>query len=361
MTPKRLRMDGIQFTNFEISWVGANPWNSGLCFGSEDGRLLFSKTDLSEEQVLPQVAESGEAINGVAFSDGGRVAVSTRSELVFLSMPLLENGQGSRVSYPGGSHDVITTLSKTFIAPLGINGLLLMDPEPDASPAIKICRAREQDFYFYKVACLGKRGNADVLACALRQDGWASFIRDGNSGNLNVYSNIGLDVVDVCSIGTKHYPYAVAALGIDCSLHVIRNVLDPRDRWIWRFDRLRGVAYQVIRSGDHILILTSECLYAIPGLVTGFLDRLDDRFSNGHPRSGKSPLTDVEIEAVDFYSVDDRWLFVITPDGGARRIEIRDLVSPEMLKGVSDPSSETSLTSWDTVSHHDLVFAGSVS
>ena len=184
---------------------------------------------------------------------------------------------------------------------------------------------------------------------------WASLLRDGSSGSLGVHSYDGLDVVDVCSIGSERYPFAAAALGIGRSLHLIRDVLDPREHWALRFDSLRGVAYQVIRSGDHVVMLTSECIYVIEGLASRFQGGLDPRFVDGHRVDGHSALTEMEIEAVDAYSVYDRWLFVIMPDGRSRKIEIGKFANPGtpkvFLESVLMPPPP-----WDTGSNHDLFF-----
>ncbi len=59
----------IQFSDFEISWVGENPLAPGFCFGSEDGRIKFSNVNMTEDTIY-QAAESRETINGIAFMDG---------------------------------------------------------------------------------------------------------------------------------------------------------------------------------------------------------------------------------------------------------------------------------------------------
>ena len=64
------KTNDIRFPDFDVSWVGEGPAPNLVSFGSDDGRLLLATIDAESLEVVqrPQVvAESGEAINGVAF------------------------------------------------------------------------------------------------------------------------------------------------------------------------------------------------------------------------------------------------------------------------------------------------------
>ena len=119
------RSSEIGFPDFDISWAGlARPWREGFCFGSEDGRIKFTEFDSPEGPDPIVVAESREAINGVAFS-GAMMAVSTRGEVVFWHVSdSSTEGYESR-TFAAGAHGVTVTPMGTFVAPLGIDGLLI--------------------------------------------------------------------------------------------------------------------------------------------------------------------------------------------------------------------------------------------
>src|SRR3954453_14673839 len=118
----------IRFPGFDISWAGlARPWREGFCFGSEDGRIKFAAFDSNEGPAPIIVVESREAINGVGFS-GDMIAVSTRAEVVFWQ--LSESSEDyEKGTFTGGAHGVTVTPAGNFVAPLGIDGLLIKNPK----------------------------------------------------------------------------------------------------------------------------------------------------------------------------------------------------------------------------------------
>src|SRR5947209_2557863 len=94
-----------KFRDFAASWAGSGRDNEELCFGSEDGRILFTNTD--GDQTLPPFPanpETYEAVNGVAFLPGNEFAVSTRQEVTLLT--LAPDGNASRTVFRCGAHDV---------------------------------------------------------------------------------------------------------------------------------------------------------------------------------------------------------------------------------------------------------------
>src|SRR5207302_10296307 len=107
-TDHNVEVSEIRIPGFEISWAGQDPWNRGFCFGSEDGRIKFTKVDSLAGQGPFSAADSGEAINGVAFTNDV-MAVSTRSEVAFWSIPYSEKASIRFGEYDGGAHDVIST------------------------------------------------------------------------------------------------------------------------------------------------------------------------------------------------------------------------------------------------------------
>src|SRR5262249_25305854 len=103
---------------FEACWAGPNPSAStGFCFGSLDGSIL-----LTDETGIPQldpfrISASGEAINGVAGSQGCQ-AITTRQEVNFAAQDRI------RSVFPCGAHHVTATSSGCFLVALGRNGIM---------------------------------------------------------------------------------------------------------------------------------------------------------------------------------------------------------------------------------------------
>lgn len=306
----------FRLPNFEISWAGEDLVTQGFCFGSEDGKLLFTAADRTKGYSLGLVVESGEPINGIAFLDN-LLAVSTPSEVVVSNRPRPGVRQGERSVYGGGAHGIISTPSGKFVAPLGTKGLLLMDPQPGKYQLIKTLGAKDKFFYFYKAVSSGESEGMDVLACALRHDGWANVVRGSSAGSLTVFSHPGLDVVDICSIGTKRFPHAAVALGLDRTLLLIQDVLHPQQGSILQFVGLQGTAYRVMSAMGHIILLTSESLYLVPDLASRFLSE--------ESVQGSQVACCLDIHAVDASVAYDRWLLVVMPDGGVTFLEIEHL------------------------------------
>jgi hypothetical protein len=103
--------------SFAVCWAGPHPFAPGLCFGSEDGMVLFTDEQGRALSLPGKGSVSGEAVNGVACM-GTWVAVSTRQEVNFLPLPGTEGGHSFGVAFPYGAHGVSATPSGYFIAPL---------------------------------------------------------------------------------------------------------------------------------------------------------------------------------------------------------------------------------------------------
>jgi hypothetical protein len=267
------------------------------------------------------VADSGEAVNGVAFSNDA-MAVSTRAEVVFFRNRPGSDGQKSdRAVYSGGAHGVVSIPSGQFIAPLGPKGLLLMALEPGGFQPIKTFGPKGKGFNFYKLAFSGTTDGRDVVLCALRRGGWATYTRDGRSGSFSVSSRTDLDVVDVCPIRSDRFPFAAVALGIDRSLHFIENVTAPGRVTSLYLGDLRGTAYRVFSHGELIILLTSEALYHMTDLAGLCLGggRVDKPMS----------VWGIDLHAVDASIARDRCLLVVRPDGGVTEVAIDDLAGAD--------------------------------
>lgn len=329
----RLGVREYQYPDFEISWAGEGPWNRGLCFGSEDGRIRFV-TDDGEPTGLPHpIFDSGEAINGVALS-GQWLAASTRSEVAIVNLWTAE-GDVRSTDYPGGAHGVVATAAGGFLAPLGTDGLLSVRPGPGPAPSFQISRATEKVLNFTKLALLASDRSEDHFACAARRDGMVALsVVQNEFRELRYVRAPGLDIVDLCAIGTPACPLAVAGLGADGSVHLSRDLGGAEMPQRFRIADLRGTPYTILHSGGHLFVLTSEALYAFPDVASRFLaGGLIRGAGFGRP-----------IRAVDAYLAYDRILIVLcdrvldVPAGSLATVDWgSDQAQSSMIEAVPTP------------------------
>jgi len=303
--PLKLLNSGTR--DFEVSWAGECPWNQGFCLGSEDGKVKFVNKNLHTESGPWPFAESGEAINGVAFWNDLMV-VSTPSEVVIWDVPKPDAGKFVQSAvYEGGAHGVHVTASGGFIAPLGKNGLLAMEPLEGKLRTWKSIGINSKRLYFYKVENLLSTAGGIIHACAVRRDGLATVVDNGTTGYSSLRTFPDSDIIDVCSTGYSELPLSAIALGIDRSLHFVRNVLHDRKPQTLKFNGWCGTAYRVFRAQSHVIMLTSERLYVMKDLAS--------RFSSGQRIDLPTTTVEISIEAVDATIAFGRWLLIVLPDG----------------------------------------------
>src|SRR5436309_1865580 len=110
-------ISAIRFEDFEVSWAGASSLdNSTFCFGSEDGRLLWTDPNGEFRMNLPSGTESAEAVNGVAFIPNW-LCVTSRSQVNLITVPQNLEEQPLLAHFPLGAHGVISGSSGYFFAP----------------------------------------------------------------------------------------------------------------------------------------------------------------------------------------------------------------------------------------------------
>lgn len=346
MTPSRPQLVPLPFDvqewrppNFEIIWAGEGPQEHGFCTGSEDGRVCFKKTEGMGGLGPFSVTDSSEAINGVAFA-AGVMAVSTRSEVVFWNVPGTRTKKVKLTEFEGGAHGVIATSSGPFIAPLGVNGLLFVEPQPDGFQS-KIMSIPDRPLNFYKVTPLGTKGQGDTIAVALRRHGIATIRRDGHAESTSIRDSNGLDIVDVCALGVEGAPLAAAALGCDGSIHLCRDLLHDRSLQSQRSESPLGTGYRILSARGHLFVLTSELLMILPEQAVRFLEG----------RDGASPLGtwSVPLQAVDATVAFDRWLLTVMPDGSLHVHDVDQLI--QAFRAVASGPVSDSEPTWESSAH----------
>jgi hypothetical protein len=315
--------------SFAVCWAGPHPFRPGLCFGSEDGMLLFTDEEGRALSWPPgKGSASGEAINGVACV-GTWVAVSTRQEVNFWPLPGTEGGHQFGVVFPYGAHGVSATPSGYFIAPMGRLGILAQAPPFGAETEVTVQTAEKPGLYAYRVICLPSPDTGEVLACAARLAGIGAvaFFGSAQTHTLSTIAFSGLDVIDVCPLRPGERSLAVAALGRDGSLVLFQNVLTDKKPVPIKYDMVEGIAYRILSCGGDIFVLTSKGLYV--------LAQLAGRYLAGEPvGSIPTPVLPLPVEGVDANLCGNQWLLVVTPDE-VRRYDV-PLIHDSVARFVSE-------------------------
>ncbi len=115
-----------------------------------------------------------------------------------------------------------------------------------------------------------------------------------------------VDFVDVATLGVDEYPFAVAALGADCSIHLMRDLLDEQTSHTVHFNLNRERAYRIVCAGGHVFLLTNRRLHTFVNLAASFLQ--------GRAVERKTLVRSFDIEAVDMTMAFDRSLLVVMPE-----------------------------------------------
>jgi hypothetical protein len=308
----------ISFETFEISCAVASPGRPGFCFGSDDGRVLFMSLDGVGGIGPFAISPSKEAVNGIAFA-GNLMAVSTRNDVTFLRTPEADEVHPARTVFDGGSHGVASTPAGCIIAPMGRRGILVMDPRPETPQRVRILKPADEALYVYKIVSLASPDRGTIVACAGRRGGFATMPLSGSGleSHGKKLRPVGVDFVDVAALDVDGFPFAVAALGIDCSIHFIADLLGDQMTTTLRLSSTAERAYRILSTEGHVFLLTDKRLYAFKDLAIRFLR--GEAISDPNARF-------LELEAVDASLGPDRSLLVVMPDG-VREIKLDSMVA----------------------------------
>jgi hypothetical protein len=245
--------------------------------------------------------------------------VSTRSDVTFLEIPGPRMGHVPRTVFRGGAHGVTSTHDGCFIAPMGRRGILLTDPRPQTAQGVRILKPTDEFLYIYRIVSLASPGRGEIVACAGRRGGFATMPLAGLENHGKKLRPPGVDFVDVAALDVDGFPFAVAALGLDCSIHFVGDLLGDQATKTLHLS-LRGErAYRILCTEGHVLLLTDKGLYAFEDLAARFLrgEAINDPTS-----------TWLDLEAVDASLGPDRSLVVVMPDT-VYHIEIDSLLEGE--------------------------------
>jgi hypothetical protein len=336
-----LNIRTISLPSFEVSWAGGRPGRPGYWFGSDDGRVQFSSSDGSESIGPLAIAPSAEAVNGIAFV-GAVMAVGTRSDVTFLNAPELGGEHIPRTVFHGGAHGVASTHGGCIVAPMGRRGILFMDPKLETAQSVRILKPADA-LYIYRVVSLARPDRGEILACAGRRGGFATMPLAGSGleNHGKKLRPVGVDFVDVASLDVGGFPFAVAALGLDCSIHFVSDLLGDQATTTLHLSVRKERAYRILCTEGHVFVLTDKRLYTFKDLAV--------RFLRGEAINNPTAQC-VPLEAVDASLGPDRSLLVVMPDS-VYHVKIDSILASgeEMLATDSDDESweRVEKTSWE--------------
>lgn len=335
-------------SDFEVTWAGNCSWQTGLySLGSEDGRVLYRTVDDSVLFGPWDVSPSGNAVNGIAYA-ANLMAVSTCAEITFFKVPDGGKGRIERAFSHGGAHGVIATRDEHLVAPMGRRGILVMGTSSAESQTVRTITAKDEDTYIYKLVCLSDPSRGTIVACAGRRGGLVSLPLFGVSVE-NRGRGLrpgGVDLVDVAAQNAEGFPFAVAGLGLDGSIHFVRDMLADTASKAMRFSMPQERAYRLLCTEGHVFMLTDKSLYA-------FVD-LARRFIEGDDLAGPTLTRRVDLEAIDIAVGADRSLLLVMSESvywfkidaliarGDDGVEQFQLASPESVlsDSISSPARE---------------------
>ena len=305
----KIKIRPIALQGFDVSCVWCTPAPKGYWFGSEDGKVQF-RPDLDKPEIIGPfaVVPSGEAINGIAIS-GDTIAVSTRGDVVFLhpSTEFFSSGVLRRATFPAGAHGVMTTQSGKIVAPMGRHGLLMGTPAGASTQRVGTLKPPGEGLNFYRVASVGSLNCGEFIACAARRGGFAAMSLGGNNTRYSAKTlrPAGVDLVDVASMGVDGYPFAVAAVGLDCSIHLMADLRDDRSSQTVHFNLDGERAYRIVCAEGHVFLLTNRRLHTFVNLAASILQ--------GGAVEQNTLARSLDVEAVDMTLGFDRSLLVVMP------------------------------------------------
>ena len=183
----------------------------------------------------------------------------------------------------------------------------------------------------------GSRGS---LARAARRSGFAvmSFAGVGPGGFGKRLRPEGVDFVDVAPLGIDDHPFAVVALGLDCSLHFLRDPMGGGATKTLRCGDVDERAYRVLCAEGHVFLLTNKRLYVFADLAS--------RFLVGEVIDGLTPVRSLDLEAVDASLAPDGSLLVVMPDS-VYRMRTSSIVEQGTPAGQLRPSLQGE-PSWES-------------
>jgi hypothetical protein len=317
----------LRLKDFDVTWAGPNPFRSGFGFGSEDGRLVFTDETGVPLTEPAKGSISGEAINGIAAS-ATSLAVTSRQDVTVRTWTQVQPDRCAVSGVPHGAHGITLAPSGYYVAPLGRAGIMMLRAGSGPGDMVGVMTPGKEGMYFYRVLARAGTDGRDLLVCATRRGGIgiAEVLWGQDTYTMRTATFEGLDVVDVCFVGGPAESPAVAAVGYDGSIILVRDALHDTNPMTMKFDNVQGQVYRLLSVRGHLFLLTSRGLFGLMGLGDRLMRGLTkERFTTS--------ILVIPMQAVDANMVGDRWLLVVMPDE-VRIFDVEQIAkdTPERLR-----------------------------
>ena len=290
------------------TWVGKGQSPDILCVGTEKGRLFSLDPNQGILRNPLSIGVSDEAVNGAVFTDK-LIAVSNRSEVVFHEKL---TGIGPCV-LEGGAHGLIASEEGRILAPMGNDGLLLIQPSNHGPTTCPVIKPDGLSPYFYQTVQIGKSEQGrEWFASACRDDGTMLTLVDADHAikehtllsKIDRRSGKNEDFVSLCPLFRPGYPYALVLLSMGRTVYFTSDVRTVKFSGI-ALDKLEGTPYSIHSAQGHLFILTSEKLYVLKDAAERAIH--DPEGFTHRPVSSFS----IEVDVVDCSLIDGEHLVLI--------------------------------------------------
>jgi hypothetical protein len=310
-----------EIAGLDVSWVGECPWTNKLCFGGEDGRLSFvSEHENPRGSSLLSIRPASDSINAVAFA-GESIAVSSRNEVLIGKRASSADPRPNFLphSFVGGAYGIEASYTGAFLAPIGDQGLLILDYD-DSQVNAQIAWHQDAPLNFYRLVRLADGPDGEVFAAATRRGGL--FVGNFANGILSApmiqHHFKGHDIVDVCSLNDPRYPLAAACVSRNRAIFLIRDALGCERPVTLNYGGLDGTAYTLLCAQGHLMLLTDEELIALPDVASRFLR---DESLDRPLRVVSSP-----VNAAEAFLLNDHSVLLIQEDSTVAEIRVAEMV-----------------------------------
>jgi len=325
MSGRIIKGEGHRIFGKTLSWAGLCPWTGNLCFGDESGGIHIpmpgprgGRPSSVAHAILParSFQPCTDAVNGIAFA-GDLIGCTSRMEVVVARRCGVRPYEHE---FSGGAHGIVSSTSSGFLAPIGFDGVLLLQPvDEERLSTTAVCRS-DHELNCYRMVRLGVGSVGETFACAARKGGVLSFASEGGMIVSNGFQHVfnGYDIIDVCSIGVPEMPSAIACLSRNGGIFLISDALGLNRPLALKYDAISGTPYTILSSHGHLFVLTNKEFVCLPDVAGKFL--------RGETLSLKQPAraTAMPISAADAFGLGETILLL--DEEGVTEYVIADLV-----------------------------------
>jgi hypothetical protein len=319
-TPEHAR---IHIEGVAPSWAGEDPLGDGFCIGSEDGAVALTDEAGKTVGELLAIAQSREAINGVAGFEG-YFAASTRQEIAILEGLAQSDEQPVLRTIHCGAHGILAASCREFLAPLGHEGIMSIRPIEGAEPARQVYSVTDTSlnvYQLYEIPPLGRQ-QLFVAACRSQGVGLIDYSPETRALGFSAGNLANTDVLDVVPVGTSEYPHAIAALGLAGEVILCRDIVKQEAPILLKYSaQFAGRTYRILSACGHLIVLTSKAIYVLGNLA--------GRLTQPSFDESDSPIMTLPMEAIDANICGNRWLLTVMHDYVGRYDvqQIHDLIA----------------------------------